>query len=104
MARPKKAEGEKLQFDTIGLRKSDWEYVCLYMPGGNPTTQVSEAIEALRRLRPAGPNGFGHAITARPRQRVPYKEVDAYAQSHALTRTEAVAQLVKAGLAKEAIE
>lgn len=96
MGRPSKEDAGIAK--TIRLSPADWQYIALYLAGDNVSAQVRETVDALRRMRPGGPNAFGHAQAKQPRQRKPYRAIQAYADERGLTRYEAEAELIKQAL------
>ena len=54
--RPRKADS--LQFRTVGLTQEQWDWLELWFPGGNPTTQLAELFERSQKFWPSGPGAF----------------------------------------------
>ena len=46
---------DKLFFHSIGLRRSDWEWLVLWFPEANQTAQLSALFERVRKFWPNGP-------------------------------------------------
>lgn len=53
----KKGEHSKV-FRSVGLTPEQWEFLELWLPGGNSTSQLQELIERCQKFWPAGPNKF----------------------------------------------
>lgn len=49
---------DKLIFKTIGLTKSQWEWLSLWNGGGNKTVHIRELFERAMKFWPKGPYKF----------------------------------------------
>lgn len=95
----------KIEFRTVGLRQKHWRLLTKFAPSEtpedewktfNPTPAVESVMERIEKTCPDGPYAPVAQPKSRPRQRLPYASLDAYAQEHNLTRYEAQAEIIKA--------
>jgi hypothetical protein len=47
-----------LVFQTVGLSYEDWQWLKLWLPGGNVTNQINELISRSKKFWPKGPDRF----------------------------------------------
>lgn len=94
----------KLHFRSVGMREKHWRLLTKFFPGEvtedewkdfNPTPGLEIVMERIEKTCPDGPYAPIAQAKSRPRQRLPYADLDAYAAEHGLTRYEAQAQIIK---------
>lgn len=54
----RKKDPAALVFKTVGMPAWAWDWLALWMPTGNPTTQLRELLERAAKFWPAGPGAF----------------------------------------------
>lgn len=60
--RGRPSDPDKLIFITLGLRRSQWDWLSLWLPGSSPTSQLLALLDRAMKFWPLGPSVFGHEI------------------------------------------
>ncbi len=58
VGRPKSSD--PLVFVTVGLTRSQWQWLSLWLPGASPTSALRELFSRSMKFWPGGPFCFGH--------------------------------------------
>jgi hypothetical protein len=86
------------------MRQKHWRLLTKFANGNvcedewkefNPTPAIETVMERIEKTCPNGPYAPVAVPKSRPRQRLPYADLDAYAAENSLTRYEAQAQIIK---------